>query len=254
MQVTYFCGDASDAEVFDQIRVSCGGPGSTAQGNNPCRGCHAIRAFDEPKRGADAGSHAGEGHRRLAVASKLPDQPIDLFVMYSSTSSILNSPFMGAYAAANTFLDAMAAYRRREGLPALSVSWGTWSETGMAVEGERAAGAPRSMLKGVGTLSNQDGLDALELLLRNDAVHSGVMPMDWEEWRRAYPAFSSMPFFRELIKSIDSSPATDNSDDQFERPATSGGRAVIEYEQSYVDYLTCEIAKALKTHSGTSAA
>ena len=166
--------------------------------------------------------------------------------MFSSTSSMLNSPFMGAYAAANTFLDALAAYRRREGLPGLSVSWGTWSETGMAVEGERAAGAPRSMLKGVGTLSNQDGLDALELLLRYNTVHAGVMPMDWGEWRRAYPAFSSMPFFRDLMDPPEFSLLPDHSNDQFGRQAARVAAAAGTVD-NLVDYLTREIAMALKT-------
>lgn len=49
----------------------------------------------------------------------LADAPLDLFVLFSSGSAILSSPFLGAYAAANAFLDALAHARRAEGRQAL---------------------------------------------------------------------------------------------------------------------------------------
>lgn len=247
LQVTYFRGDASDARVFAEIRREL-----AAGRVPPLKGIiHAAGVMQYEPLANQSAERMLEVMQAKVIGSWLLhrsflDQTIELFVMYSSTSSILNSPFMGAYAAANTFLDAMAAYRRREGLPALSVSWGTWSETGMAVDDERATGSPRSMLKGVGTLSNRDGLDALELLLRNDAVHAGVMPMDWEEWRRAYPAFSAMPFFRELMESIDSSPAAESWDAQFGKHGAQAAKSVVEAD-NVTAYLTGEIAKVLKT-------
>src|SRR6185312_5829837 len=62
----------------------------------------------------------------------LTKTPLDLFVLFSSSSSLLSSPLMGGYSAANVFLDALAHHRRGLGLPAISINWGTWAETGMA--------------------------------------------------------------------------------------------------------------------------
>jgi polyketide synthase 7 len=58
-------------------------------------------------------------------------QNMDLsaFVMFSSMAGIVGTPGQGNYAAANSFLDGLAAYRRAHGLAGLSVAWGLWEQT-----------------------------------------------------------------------------------------------------------------------------
>jgi polyketide synthase 7 len=57
-------------------------------------------------------------------------QSMDLsaFVMFSSMAGIVGTPGQGNYAAANSFLDGLAAYRRTHGLAGLSVAWGLWEQ------------------------------------------------------------------------------------------------------------------------------
>ena len=58
------------------------------------------------------------------------DLDLDWWLTFSSAASLLGSPGQGAYAAANSWVDGLVAYRRSRGLPAVGINWGPWAEVG----------------------------------------------------------------------------------------------------------------------------
>ena len=79
------------------------------------------------------------------------------FVLFSSIAGLLGSPGQGAYAAANCFLDGLAAQRRGQGAPATAIAWGLWArESGMASKLGEAEMA-RMRRAGIGALAEQEG-------------------------------------------------------------------------------------------------
>ncbi|MGV9316768.1 type I polyketide synthase, partial [Streptomyces sp. NPDC003691] len=95
---------------------------------------------------------------------------LDFFCLFSSAAGTVSPGGQGNYAAANTFLDALAAYRRSEGLTALSCVWGMWSvNTGMTGRLDEAA-RRRLHRQGFGALSGPEGLALLDAAVASGAT------------------------------------------------------------------------------------
>jgi NAD(P)-dependent dehydrogenase (short-subunit alcohol dehydrogenase family)/acyl carrier protein len=131
------------------------------------------------------------------------DKPLDFFVLYSSVMSLLGAPGSGNYASADAFLDALAHHRRWMGLPALSIDWGIFSDVGSV---SRLPGvAERIADRGMGSLTEAQGLKALERLLQGAAAQVGVLRFNLRQWLDFYPNTAQSRFWEELRKESDRS-------------------------------------------------
>ncbi|HEV2639091.1 MAG TPA: SDR family NAD(P)-dependent oxidoreductase [Actinocrinis sp.] len=96
---------------------------------------------------------------------------LDAFVLFSSAAGTIGTPGQANYAAANTFLDALARHRRAHDLTATSLSWGLWDlDTGLTGH-LGASGRARLARYGLSPFSTEQGLAAFDLALSRDAAH-----------------------------------------------------------------------------------
>ncbi|RKH44328.1 alpha/beta fold hydrolase [Corallococcus sicarius] len=109
---------------------------------------------------------------------------LDFFVLFSSIAAVMGAPGQGNYAAANAFMDGLAALRRNQGLAATSLQWGPWATGGMA-ETARAANRARFESLGLGRMSASDNVEVFEHLLQGASTAVAVVDMDWKKFLKS---------------------------------------------------------------------
>ncbi len=132
------------------------------------------------------------------------DIELDFLVLFSSVASLIGSPGQGNYTVANAGLDAIARYRQSQNLPALSINWGAWGESGMAVK-------QGVEIKGLDLINPQAGLAALEELLTTELTQVGVISADWQQLSQKFAHLNESNYFSQLVsQSKDNNQPADN--------------------------------------------
>ncbi|WP_276147107.1 KR domain-containing protein, partial [Streptomyces sporangiiformans] len=130
------------------------------------------------------------------------DMDLSAFVLFSSFAGVVGGMGQASYAAANTFLDALAGYRRAHGLPATSVAWGPWAGGGMAA-GEIEE---RARQGGMPPLSPERALAALQQAVADGDATVAVVDVDWKRFVSGFPSgrpgalVSGVPEVRQLTE------------------------------------------------------
>jgi phthiocerol/phenolphthiocerol synthesis type-I polyketide synthase D len=133
---------------------------------------------------------AGALSLHVATATR----PLDWWVGFSSVVSLLGLPGQMAYASANAWLDALAAWRRAAGLPANTINWGQWSDVGMS----------RSLAySSLDPITPAEGIEALESLAGSNLVRAGVARLRLDRALVTTPEFRDLGYFDRLVGEFD---------------------------------------------------
>ncbi|MFD5438072.1 SDR family NAD(P)-dependent oxidoreductase, partial [Kitasatospora sp. NPDC127067] len=162
---------------------------------------------------------------------------LELFVLFSSAAGTFGSPGQANYAAANSFLDALAARRRALGLPGLSLAWGVWAEAS-AMTGHLGDRAARL---GDG-LTAEQGLALLDAALATDRAH--LVPVRLDLPARPGTADSAVPAL--LRGLLPGGPRRANAAaDGPSLPRQLAGRTPAEQARIVLDAVRADVAQVL---------
>ena len=175
------------------------------------------------------------------------DRDLHMFVLFSSRVGVMGNPGRANHAAANAFLDQLAGHRRALGLPGQAIAWGAWSEIGEAAEQRERIERQRAS-RGGRWFTPQQGIRALERIVRQDATTSVVMSMDWSVFEEAV---EERPAFLEDMLSASDDEADDaaSSEDVLSqlRMASAAG-----HEELLVSFLQQEVRAVLRLPTAPS--
>ncbi len=166
----------------------------------------------------------------------LPDA--ELFVLFSSAAGVLGNPGQANYAAANSYLDALAEHRHAAGKPATSIAWGLWA-------GGMGSGADHDRIgrTGVKPLSEEEGLALFDAAVALDRPVSVPIQLDLPTLRANARTAPLAPALRGLVKVRRTAVATAGQADALrDRLAGLSG---ADRDQALLELVTGQVAAVL---------
>ncbi|MFE2728890.1 SDR family NAD(P)-dependent oxidoreductase [Kitasatospora sp. NPDC059327] len=91
------------------------------------------------------------------------DADLAAFVVFSSAAGVLGNPGQGNYAAANAYLDGLAARIGAEGRPAVALAWGFWAEASTMTADLDTATLQRNKRDGMVGIGAEEGMALFDL-------------------------------------------------------------------------------------------
>jgi len=120
------------------------------------------------------------GSWNLHILSLEENLDLDFFVLFSSVVSTIGNVGQSNHASANSFMNSLVSYRKSLNLPATVIQWGAWSDIGTLVRYPEVVEKLRAI--GINLIRPEDGIKALDLVLKNHVRSTIYAPVDWEQF------------------------------------------------------------------------
>ncbi|MEE1929655.1 SDR family NAD(P)-dependent oxidoreductase [Streptomyces sp. TRM 70351] len=188
VRATAHAADAADPEAMAAVVAEIDSSG------HPLRGVvhAAMHLDDELLLDLDAERMAAVLAPKIGGAVVLDaltrERDVDLFLVYSSGTTLTGNVKQAPYLAGNLFLEALVRERRAAGRPGLAVAWGALSETGYVARNDLGAAMASFGLEPV---APKEAFAAAEALLGTGADVAAVLRFVWARTRRLLPLVDS---------------------------------------------------------------
>ncbi len=223
-----------------------------ASADRPLRGIvHAAVAYDDamigditPSRLAAVMAPKVDGALHLTDALLRHKVSPEFFVSFSSLAQVVGWPGQASYAAANSFLEALAGWQRGHGINGQCINWGALGESGQVAR----SGQMQGYLESAGWIAMPDVavLGALATALGCDERVLTIAAADWALLASSYPAVGKSPRLVELVRDLAGRDRTRSG-----RLQALSGAAL---RAAALDFVREEAARVLRTEPSTVAA
>jgi phthiocerol/phenolphthiocerol synthesis type-I polyketide synthase A len=124
-----------------------------------------------------------------ALNAAFPIGSLDFLFFMASAGSVFGIPGQGSYAAANSYLDALARARHGQGCHSVSLDWGAWQGLGFAADAQLVTEELNRL--GSRAFTPDEAFTAWDHVHRRDIAQAIVVPVPSEAERR--PSFGWQP-------------------------------------------------------------
>jgi phthiocerol/phenolphthiocerol synthesis type-I polyketide synthase C len=172
---------------------------------------------------------------------------LDLFLLFSSATTLIGNPGQGNYVAANGYLEGLARARRVMGLAGLAIGFGAIADTGFLARNNSVNDILARRL-GKSALKARDALAFVERVILNDtgAVDMATVMIAELDWSTASALrITSQPLFEAIPRNAPGS-AGGNDGEQVDLAALVAGKSEEEAHGILHGFLASEIAAILK--------
>lgn len=182
-----------------------------------------------------------KGAQGLDEISRELGLTLDMFILYSSVTTLWGNPGQAAYVAANHWLEALTAIRRSNGLPATCIRWGAIEDAGFLARNTDIKETLKNRL-GSATLNSDDAMNIMEQMLLNNSQTLAVMELNWNTLSR-FLLNAEQEKFKELA--LQSFENENNEENQLDVNAMMAELSEKDFKLAILDVITYELGEIL---------